>query len=262
MNVEIHVDGGARGNPGPAAAGVVIRDRDQMTLLHEGGYFLGVLTNNAAEYQGLIRALEFAVQLGARDVITYSDSQLMVRQITGVYQVKSPALKPLCKQACQLLSRFDDWKITHVYRDQNQRADELANMAMDARKDIILTTTSSDGYSSGSGNQKQEDQATPQLPRVGGTDESGQEKPSLNWNATLLRDSGVTCPSHCAAGREYRFGPGTPTGMCLHGAWAVMGEIFADKGKTGDKNDTVVACGLCGVSIQITQRRDGPGSSS
>ena len=137
MNLIIYTDGGSRGNPGPAAAGVVIRDGDSDKIIHEAGYFLGKTTNNVAEYQGLIRALEYAQQLGAKRVQVFTDSELMVKQITGEYRVKSPDLKPLAEKAQSILLRIDLWQIKHIRREKNTHADALANKAMDARRDVV-----------------------------------------------------------------------------------------------------------------------------
>jgi len=143
MNLTIHIDGGARGNPGPAAAGVVlVTADDRPAILHEAGYFLGHTTNNVAEYSGLLRALELTVPLRPHHVNIFSDSELMVRQLTGQYRVKSPDLKPLYAKATAMLVKLDGWKINHVYREENKRADELANMAMDAKRDVIVSSLS------------------------------------------------------------------------------------------------------------------------
>lgn len=132
----IHIDGGARGNPGPAAAGVVIQDADTEKYLHEAGYWLGEATNNVAEYQGLLHALKAAAALNADALHIHSDSELMVKQINGEYRVKSPNLRSLFDEARRLLTSFDDWKMTHVRREKNKLADELANRAMDAGADV------------------------------------------------------------------------------------------------------------------------------
>ena len=136
MNCIIYVDGGARGNPGPAGVGVVIQDAADGQALQEVGYYLGHATNNVAEYTGLIRALELADQLGARGLTIRSDSQLMVRQLLGEYRVKAEGLKPLFQRARELLDGFDSWSIDHVPREKNQVADRLANQAMDAKRDV------------------------------------------------------------------------------------------------------------------------------
>lgn len=134
----IHIDGGSRGNPGPAGVGVMLQWDDQDAPFHEAGYFLGEATNNFAEYQGLLKALDVAFAAEARTLEINSDSQLLVRQLLGQYRVKSPNIKPLYQQAVDSLKRFEQWNINHIYRDKNKRADQLANMAMDAIDDIIV----------------------------------------------------------------------------------------------------------------------------
>ena len=139
MQALIHIDGGARGNPGPAAAGVCITTPDGSEALHEAGYWLGELTNNEAEYQGLLHALKAAKEIGFESVHVCSDSELMVKQIKGEYRVKAPNLKPLHAEARELFSGFPQWSIEHVRREKNKRADQLANLSMDARRDVIET---------------------------------------------------------------------------------------------------------------------------
>ncbi len=136
LSLIIHIDGGARGNPGPAAAGVVIQNAQNSQYLHEAGYFLGRTTNNVAEYQGLLHGLKNAADLGAESVQIHSDSELMVRQINGEYRVKSAHLRPLHDEAQSLLNHFAHWTIQHVCREQNKLADDLANRAIDAQNDV------------------------------------------------------------------------------------------------------------------------------
>lgn len=133
----MHIDGGARGNPGPAGAGVVIRAASG-ALIHEGAYFLGEQTNNAAEYLALLRGLSRALQDGPASLVVHSDSELLVQQITGNYRVKSEKLAALFEQAQRQLLRVPRWSFRHVRREQNRRADELANIAMDRRGDVIV----------------------------------------------------------------------------------------------------------------------------
>jgi len=140
MQALIHIDGGARGNPGPAAAGVCITTPDGTEALHEAGYWLGELTNNEAEYQGLLHALKAANELGFENIHIRSDSELMVKQIKGEYRVKAANLKPYFAEARELLGGFVQWSIEHVRREKNKRADHLANLAMDAKRDVIETT--------------------------------------------------------------------------------------------------------------------------
>lgn len=126
----IWVDGAARGNPGPAAISAVIKDEHGATLVRISRR-IGKTTNNQAEYRALIAALEKAVQLGARRVSVYSDSELVVRQITGRYRVKKAELKPLFQKVTQLQSRLESFSISHIPRCQNTEADRLANEALD-----------------------------------------------------------------------------------------------------------------------------------
>jgi ribonuclease HI len=126
------VDGGARGNPGPAGIGVVITAGDGSVLARANDY-IGVATNNAAEYRALLLGLERARELGAREVEVVNDSQLVARQVTGEYRVKKADLRPLHAEALAALRGFDRWSIRSVPREQNVLADELVNDAIDAR---------------------------------------------------------------------------------------------------------------------------------
>ncbi len=125
-----HSDGGARGNPGPAGFGVVIQDQagNKVGTLSE---YLGHQTNNFAEYQGLIAALEYAVEHGPKALKLISDSELLVRQIKGIYKVKNPTLQDLHGRAKELIAQLDWFTIGHALREHNQEADRLANQAMD-----------------------------------------------------------------------------------------------------------------------------------
>jgi len=125
-----HSDGGARGNPGPAGYGVVIKDESghKVAALSE---YLGHQTNNFAEYQGLIAALEYAIKHGPKALKLISDSELLVRQIKGIYKVKNPTLQDLHGRAKELIAQLDWFSIGHAFREQNQEADHLANAAMD-----------------------------------------------------------------------------------------------------------------------------------
>jgi ribonuclease HI len=125
-----HSDGGARGNPGPSGYGVVIKDNTgkKVAALSE---YLGHQTNNFAEYQGLIAALEYAVEHGPKALKLVSDSELMVKQIKGIYKVKNLTLQDLHARAKQLIAKLDWFSIDHALREHNQEADRLANEAMD-----------------------------------------------------------------------------------------------------------------------------------
>jgi ribonuclease HI len=126
----LHFDGGSRGNPGPAAYGWVLYDPDGNESLADG-VKIGRTTNNVAEWTGLLRGLEQAAQLGIRKLHVRGDSELIVKQATGVYKVKNAALQPLAAEVKTLVGLFDHVDIKHVYRADNARADEVANEAMD-----------------------------------------------------------------------------------------------------------------------------------
>lgn len=130
MKLVIYTDGAARGNPGPAGIGVVIKN-DKGEVLQEISSFLGQATNNVAEYTALITALEKAVALNAREVQVFTDSELVVKQIKGEYRVKNEGLKPLYQKAKKLIGQLDGFTITHVPRDKNSEADRLANRGID-----------------------------------------------------------------------------------------------------------------------------------
>jgi len=126
------IDGASRGNPGQAAIGVVVLDGS--TPVREIGEPIGTATNNIAEYRALLRGLEEAEALGARTVQVQSDSELLVRQLSGQYKVRSEALAPLHRKALAQMRRFDRVLITHVPRERNTKADALANQALDDQK--------------------------------------------------------------------------------------------------------------------------------
>src|SRR3954465_14966683 len=131
----LNFDGGSRGNPGPAGIGVVVRAADGTPLVTLGRYLGGSHTNNVAEYTALVTALQEAKKLGAKKVIIRGDSELVIKQMRGEYKVKSPDLRALYTHAQPLLHQFDEAKIEHALRDQNELADRLYNAAMDRRKD-------------------------------------------------------------------------------------------------------------------------------
>jgi ribonuclease HI len=128
----IYTDGAARGNPGPAAFAYVLRPEGGADIEAKG--LLGNTTNNIAEYEALVRALEHAGRLGARRVQVFSDSELLVRQMRGEYQVKNEGLRPLYEEAVALRRRFDGVTFQHVPRAQNSRADRLCNEALDGNR--------------------------------------------------------------------------------------------------------------------------------
>ena len=130
-----HVDGASRGNPGPAAAAFVLKDPAGNSL-EKKAVFLGNTTNNVAEYAALVKALEAVKQMGAEELTLFSDSELLVKQINGEYKVKSEQIRPLFRQAVDLLSGLGNWKVQHTMRENNAEADELANRALNLERDV------------------------------------------------------------------------------------------------------------------------------
>jgi ribonuclease HI len=133
VKLVIHVDGGARGNPGPAAAAAVLStpDGDVVDEAHE---LLGVATNNVAEYRGLLLGLERARVLGADEVEIVNDSELVAKQVNGLYKVKHRDMRPLHTRAVEALGGFDRWSVRSVPRTENAAADALVNQALDAAR--------------------------------------------------------------------------------------------------------------------------------
>jgi ribonuclease HI len=131
VKVVVHVDGGSRGNPGPAAGAAVVCATDG-ELLAQASELLGVATNNVAEYRGLLLGLRRASELGATEVELINDSELVAKQLTGVYRVKHADMRPLHAAAMSALRAFERWSIHSVPREQNAQADALVNAALDA----------------------------------------------------------------------------------------------------------------------------------
>lgn len=127
-----NIDGGARGNPGPAAYGVVIRNA-KGEVLEEWGEYLGLQTNNVAEYSGLLAALDYAVEKKYPSLKVLSDSELLVRQMHGQYKVKNQALRELFERAQALTRRLQQFSVQHVPRERNKEADRLVNQVLDSR---------------------------------------------------------------------------------------------------------------------------------
>jgi ribonuclease HI len=132
VKVVVHVDGGSRGNPGPAAAASVVSDGEG-TVLDEAAEAIGIATNNVAEYRGVLLGLQRALEMGATEVEVVNDSELIARQINGEYKVKHADMKPLHRAATEVLDGFDAWTVRTVPRAQNAHADALVNQALDAR---------------------------------------------------------------------------------------------------------------------------------
>jgi probable phosphoglycerate mutase len=131
LKARLYTDGGARGNPGPAAYGYVLEAEDGTVLAAEGEA-IGVATNNVAEYRGLVAGLTRAIELAVPEVEVRSDSELMVKQMNGIYRVKNEALRELSLEAARLARQLGRVQYVHVMREQNELADRLVNEALDA----------------------------------------------------------------------------------------------------------------------------------
>ncbi|MFH1361997.1 MAG: ribonuclease HI family protein [bacterium] len=129
MKLTIYTDGAARGNPGPAGIGILIKQADK--IIAEISDYIGETTNNIAEYSAFIRGLEEAAKLKAKEVSVFCDSELLVKQIKGEYRVKNQGLRPLFARAKALLDNFDKFSLKHIPREQNKEADALANRGID-----------------------------------------------------------------------------------------------------------------------------------
>ncbi len=130
MNLSIFTDGGARGNPGPSAGGVVIKD-EKDNIVFKKGFFFGIKTNNQAEYLALIKGLEEAKRIDAAQIKCFLDSELVVRQLTGEYRVKNPALMDLHFLVLQIAKNFKNIQFLHILREKNSEADALVNETLD-----------------------------------------------------------------------------------------------------------------------------------
>ena len=207
------IDGGSRGNPGPAACGVVLYN-EQNKVVFAGGFFLGKLTNNQAEYHGLLSALDLFARAKAKDIAIQSDSELLVRQINGQYRVKSPDLRPLFEQAQDRLSQFTHWKIGHILREGNDQADALANRAMDNVRDVVAVDEKGLMPAGTARVKAPEKSSGPQTIQV----------------AAMRGADGTACPANIKRGQTFIFGAVTPAGLCVDGCAAVIEAVLALQG--------------------------------
>lgn len=229
MGLILHVDGGSRGNPGPAGAGVVIAWEDGR-LIHEAGYFLGTQTNNGAEYHACIRALQRAQRCGPQPLHVHSDSELLVRQVTGEYQVKNPNLEALYHQVQLLLLKAPRWQFKHVPREKNRRADQLANMAMDAGADVIVFDADATDPP-----EPPSSPPTPVQPIAPRQTESAAAQPVVPPSDASRRvvveiarqPSPGCCPAERFAALQYVVDAVLPGGWCLHAAQTFLPTILA-----------------------------------
>jgi len=237
MKQILYFDGGSRGNPGPAGAGVVLQDAHGNGV-YEAGFFLGPMTNNMAEYSGLLKGLEQASRRGATEVDIYADSELVVRQLNGDYRVKNEKLLPLFEAAFSQLRRLERWTIRHVPRAQNHRADHLANAAMDAGEDIVeldlaarpATGKEARGPTRGAASPRSTSAADgPPVERADARRapaKSPARGPAEKTASVVVRcvrpARGGSCPAPCRQSEELVFDETVPAGLCLGVAGAVL----------------------------------------
>jgi ribonuclease HI len=266
VELTIHVDGGARGNPGPAGAGVVIANADG-TSLFEAGFFLGKQTNNAAEYNALIRALERAADFTPDVVTIYSDSELLVRQITGEYRVKNPNLAVLYGEVQRLLMRVGRWSIRHVRREQNTRADELANIAMDQKSDAIVLDADGPAPSPAPKSPTPAPADTPPRPDATRAPQP-QGRPRVQITIATQPDE-QGCPAANWAGTEPLIVEALlPAGMCVHAAHAILPTLLAMLNTSAEEFAAVPTMSVrcagrdCGAVFQLSPVISGNGRAS
>lgn len=239
----LHVDGGARGNPGPAAAGVVLAAQGASIL--EAGFLLNEQTNNQAEYGALIIGVQAALSCDVRDLRIYSDSELVVRQMTGQYRVAARDLKPLHKDAQRLLAQVRAWHIEHVARTQNTRADELVNLALDCDDDVVEVDTLG--------------VARRLTPRHGAGSyhvASGASVESLAVEVVVARGPAEgCCPGGCQEDQRFLIKHTIPADLCVDAAYAILGVVrrWREQGIDQDKSSRKIMCPRpgCGAFFQI-----------
>lgn len=278
MALTLHIDGGARGNPGPAGAGVVITN-DAGESLHEAGYFLGRQTNNGAEYQALILGLRRALRLHDGAITIYSDSELLVKQVTGEYRVKNPQLAELMSEAQSLLLKFNEWTVRHVRREKNRDADRLANLAMDRARDAIMLDADGETKRDGGANPNGPGQV---VVESGPADDDDSGAPSKARKCAVRTeppghairvvpatapDSGV-CPAAVLMRQEFLLGVALPAGMCLHAAHALLPTVLAmnntDPKEFAKLPTVTVRCMRpgCGAAFHLSPLRSQNGSTA
>ena len=274
MHLIIHIDGGARGNPGPAGAGVTIQD-EAGNLVHEAGYFLGRQTNNAAEYTALLRGLQRAAACGPERVTIYSDSELLVKQITGEYRVKSPKLAQLFKQAQMLLVQLGRWSIRHVRREQNCRADELANLAMDQKRDVIVMDVDDDAVAATpvAAASEVDDQPDPASAPTTTAGEREQAPPQVSDGPRRAHVTVSRAPNRegCPAGgcdwESLTIDTVLPKGLCIYAAHALAPTIIAVLNTAPEEFNAIptltVRCMRpeCGATFHVSPARSSNGKT-
>jgi ribonuclease HI len=265
----IHVDGGARGNPGPAGAGVVIEDAAG-NLLHEAGYFLGRQTNNSAEYQALIHALERVQRLAPERIRVHSDSELLVKQITGEYKVRNAQLAELYEQVQMLLIKIPRWTLKHVKRGANERADALANRAMDEKRDVIVFDAEPPNDHT-TVVTRTEDARDEEPPDTALADDVPAGRAAayrgIRVRCTASPEEGG-CPAHGIGADAVTVQHELPAGWCVHAAHAILPTLLAMLNTDAQEFSAVptltVRCAHegCGAVFQLSPATLGNGKVS
>lgn len=225
--IDLYVDGGARGNPGPAAGAYVILNSDENIISSEG-FFLGKTTNNVAEYSALLRGLAAVQDLKIKEINIFSDSELVVKQIIGKYRVKNSDLKEIYLQVQQALLSFDRWQIRHIPREMNKQADSLVNEVLDDKLNA----------------PKQVNQST---------EPASSTKVMLE---VLNPPSEGTCASEMKRGMCFVFSEVVPPGLCICAANSVLPSVIAIRRSPSDYEDTLqIRCERpeCGAIFKISK---------
>jgi ribonuclease HI len=256
----VSIDGGARGNPGPAAAGIHIAD-PAGEVVFSGGLFLGRKTNNEAEYAGLLFALDLLAASKADDVTIRSDSELLVRQLQGQYRVKAANLQPLYDRAAAAARRFAECRFQHVRREENKLADKLVNEALDAVEDVIAADPR--GLYAALRRARPKAGSTAPAESAGSTKTPAAPAAAAGLNGITVAvvkgpRSGV-CPAGTRAGQTFLFTATTPTvGMCLEACASVIDAVIslqsaAPRGHARDLEPMTITCGRpdCGAVFQL-----------
>lgn len=231
MTWKAYIDGGSRGNPGKAGAGVYMLDGQNRPAL-AAGFYLGRKTNNEAEYQGLLNSLRLLKAAGAEKIHVFSDSELLVRQINGEYRVKAPGLKPLFEQAKAGLARFGEWRITHVYREQNTMADSLANRAMDMGEDVVESDVLSLLKLEGP-NSESESVSGPPV-------RSGSARPTTVEVRVVRAPEAGKCAADMALGRVFIFSEVTPANFCMRAIPSVCKDVISMQAALQKQDTTII----------------------
>lgn len=248
----VFIDGGARGNPGPAGAGIHILDSEGQPFF-SAGLFLGRKTSNEAEYSGLLNALELLVAAGVDEVEIRSDSELMVRQMDGVYRVKAPNLKPLYDQACSRLRRIGEYSFRHVPREENRQADALANQAMDAVRDVVVVDRANVWASL----KRSAAAGAAVKSSVGGSGRTPSPSACGVVVSVVKAPKGRPCPAGTKIGQSFLFTTTVPAGLCTEGCAAVVDAVLSLQAALqpgdGDFAPMTVTCGHpdCGAVFQL-----------